>query len=910
MADDDNAAEMVDNLNARNGNFLCGVVEGFYGRPWTPEQRKDLFVKMNKMGLNAYVYAPKDDCKHRAYWRELYSVEEAEHLTSLIQAATENGVTFYYALSPGLDITYSSAKEVTSLKRKLEQVAQFGCKAFSLLFDDIEPEMGDADKEVFQSFAHAQVSVTNEIYQHLSQPKFLFCPTEYSASRAIPSVEVSEYLSTIGSKLLPGIDIMWTGAKVITKTISVQSIEQLTEVLKRPPVIWDNIHANDYDQKRVFLGPFSGRSPDLIPHLHGVLLNPNCEYEANFIPIHTLAEWSRCSVDGKRDLTLNESISADIKLETESENGSVEDIPSRLGPNTYHPRKALKHAINEWLPEFARQKSAHGKVVKPQVPANLLPPSIATCMLGTTTTNTTTTAVTGISNVNQLQALVEVATDSAFQPVMNPVMNSLVSATQVVAAGDEPLEPMDCNPTPGSSPKCPESHMEHATSNGLANGVPLKEEGDAKSSPDKDSLKEEDTMQTDTDSTAGKKDDRQITVEDVAILVDLFYLPFEHGPAGLQLMQDFQWLKMNSNVVIESKIKMMDAATKLQNSPSTEDQHLNVDDWFRRAAKFDELVKGVSRMVDRFTYIPNRCLLYDLYPYIWDIRGVITLMNSYVKWLALGHVPQTGASFVQGSYTWFTTGWKEAFMNGEQEPWVFRGGLTAELQRLLPLENVNDLYMWKAPDVPTTRTYTIRPYLPGDQAAVFDVCRKTCDDGMDGSDVFPDHPELIGDKSVGGFLTFSPEFCFIVEDENEVVGYAVAALDAKQFFAKMEIAWIPEMCSKYPEIKKDHGEMLTPSEEIINSFRHYKPVVPETLHKLHPSIVKLNLLPAVTDLSTSKLLLLCTMSSLKANGSFGAFVEVNRTDKYMQEFYGKLGFVEINLMGAGPEEVMYLGRVI
>lgn len=69
-----------------------------------------------------YVYAPKDDYKHRAYWRELYTVEEAEHLTSLISAARAQGITFCYALSPGLDITYSSQKEITTLKRKLEQV--------------------------------------------------------------------------------------------------------------------------------------------------------------------------------------------------------------------------------------------------------------------------------------------------------------------------------------------------------------------------------------------------------------------------------------------------------------------------------------------------------------------------------------------------------------------------------------------------------------------------------------------------------------------------------------------------------------------------------------------------------------------------------------------------------------------
>lgn len=28
-----------------NNDFICGVIEGFYGRPWTTEQRKDLFRK-------------------------------------------------------------------------------------------------------------------------------------------------------------------------------------------------------------------------------------------------------------------------------------------------------------------------------------------------------------------------------------------------------------------------------------------------------------------------------------------------------------------------------------------------------------------------------------------------------------------------------------------------------------------------------------------------------------------------------------------------------------------------------------------------------------------------------------------------------------------------------------------------
>lgn len=63
-------------------NFICGVIEGFYGRPWTTEQRKDLFRKLKSMGMDSYMYAPKDDYKHRAYWREMYTVEEADHLSS------------------------------------------------------------------------------------------------------------------------------------------------------------------------------------------------------------------------------------------------------------------------------------------------------------------------------------------------------------------------------------------------------------------------------------------------------------------------------------------------------------------------------------------------------------------------------------------------------------------------------------------------------------------------------------------------------------------------------------------------------------------------------------------------------------------------------------------------------------
>ncbi|KAG8006256.1 Protein O-GlcNAcase [Nibea albiflora] len=166
---------------------------------------------MQHWGLNTYLYGPKDDLKHRLLWREVYSPEEEGQLRTLIVEAKSRGLKFVYALSPGQDIVFSSSCDLTLLKRKLRQVSDLGCQAFAILFDDIDHSMCQADSEAFSSFAHAQVTVTNEIYRFLGEPPvFLFCPTEYCGSLCSPSVSKSPYLQTVGEDLLPDITVVWT----------------------------------------------------------------------------------------------------------------------------------------------------------------------------------------------------------------------------------------------------------------------------------------------------------------------------------------------------------------------------------------------------------------------------------------------------------------------------------------------------------------------------------------------------------------------------------------------------------------------------------------------------------------------------------------------------------------------------
>ncbi|KJH42184.1 hyaluronoglucosaminidase [Dictyocaulus viviparus] len=287
-------------------NVYCRTssLSGFYGRPWTFEQRKHLFSRLNRLGLNTYVYAPKDDLKHRPQWRIPYNDEEAE-------SAKASDITFVYSLSPGIDIVYSKFEDLTCIKSKLDQVRMLGCESFALLFDDIECEMNETDKQRFSSFVAAQVRsvfVTNEIYEYLGRPRFFFCPT---------------------------------GPRVISRHITVEHVQSVASVIIRKPLIWDNLHANDYDQKRVFMGDFSGRPVALKKEISGLLINPSCKYELNFVPLRTFADWNAST----QDASFIDSIPY-------KNNNASKSIDSSCSSETYDPLLSLRKAVFLWAEEF------------------------------------------------------------------------------------------------------------------------------------------------------------------------------------------------------------------------------------------------------------------------------------------------------------------------------------------------------------------------------------------------------------------------------------------------------------------------------------------------------------------------------------------------------------------------------
>lgn len=270
-----------------------GVVEGFYGTPWSYEDRLRQLDFYGRNKLNVYIYGPKDDPYHSVpSWRKPYPTEEAKQIQSLVKRAEDNGVIFYWAIHPGQDIKWNEEDRDTLLK-KFEAMYNLGVRGFAVFFDDISGEGTRADK---------QAELLNHIDNHFIKAKgdiapLIMCPTEYNKSWS--NIEKG-YLPTLGDKLNPGIEIMWTGNRVVA-TLDKPDIEWINKYIKRKAYVWFNFPVSDFVRNHLLLGETYGNSLEIGDMLSGFLSNPMEHAESSKIALYSVADytWNMRAYDSK-----------------------------------------------------------------------------------------------------------------------------------------------------------------------------------------------------------------------------------------------------------------------------------------------------------------------------------------------------------------------------------------------------------------------------------------------------------------------------------------------------------------------------------------------------------------------------------------------------------------------------------
>lgn len=263
-----------------------GVVEGFYGTPWSHEVRLSLIDFYGKFKMNYYLYGPKDDPYHSCpNWRLPYPEKEADNIRELVEACNRNRVDFVWAIHPGQDIRWNE-EDYRNLVNKFNGMYDLGVRSFAIFFDDISGEGTNPYK---------QTELLNRLNEDFVKVKegvapLIVCPKDYSRLWANPSPKGS--LAIYGNTLDPSINVFWTG-DVVCSDLTRETMEWVNSRIRRPALYWWNFPVTDYARHIVMQGPSYGLDTTLTDKdLCGLISNPMEHGEASKLALYSVADYA------------------------------------------------------------------------------------------------------------------------------------------------------------------------------------------------------------------------------------------------------------------------------------------------------------------------------------------------------------------------------------------------------------------------------------------------------------------------------------------------------------------------------------------------------------------------------------------------------------------------------------------
>ena len=273
---------------------LRGVIEGFYGPPWSSADRLSQLDFFATTKQNVYVFSPKDDPYLRVRWRQPYPPDQLRVIRQLVERATADHVQFTYALSPGLSVCYGSDADEQALVDTLQSIWDIGVRSFAIPLDDISYTKWNCNRDVARfgtggaAAGQAQASLLNRVQHdfidtHPAAHRLEMVPTEFS------DVSDSPYKSALREHLDPRVIVEWAGVAIVPAAIAADQAAQARQVFGHDILVWDNYPVNDYTPDRLLLGPYTGRDPRITDHVVGVTVNPMMESEPSKIAEFTSA---------------------------------------------------------------------------------------------------------------------------------------------------------------------------------------------------------------------------------------------------------------------------------------------------------------------------------------------------------------------------------------------------------------------------------------------------------------------------------------------------------------------------------------------------------------------------------------------------------------------------------------------
>jgi hyaluronoglucosaminidase len=269
---------------------LRGVVEGFYGTPWSQADRLSMLKFMGNQQMNIYIYAPKDDLYHRSKWREPYPLAEKVNLDALINTAQTAGVEFVFAVSPGLDLNFTGEagkEDLLLLLNKFSDMYKLGVRRFAIFFDDIPSKDGLEQARFINSVNYFFV------HTHPDIKPLMVVPTEYNLEGSMyAGKQIQPYSLDFAKHLDKDVLVLFTGRGVVCEGVTAAEMLQAQKIYGSRVGLWWNYPVTDYQKGKLALGPVQGIEPAATKYMQALVYNPMEQADLSKIALATGADFA------------------------------------------------------------------------------------------------------------------------------------------------------------------------------------------------------------------------------------------------------------------------------------------------------------------------------------------------------------------------------------------------------------------------------------------------------------------------------------------------------------------------------------------------------------------------------------------------------------------------------------------
>lgn len=284
-----------------------GIVEGFYGHPYSVESRLSLFDFCKRFKLNVFVYGPKSDPYHLGNWRDDYPTSLTEQqrffgmitqddLRTMTQAAKACHVDFIWAAHPGLQqgINFYDKslmdQGIDALMTKFEHLYSLGVRGFGVFIDDMSYTPSGSMQAYLADETQKRLRerfVTDDPDDEIA-PLF-FVPTAYALNYG-GSYTLND-LKSVDSEVV----IAFTGYDCFSN-IRASAINDMAGRVGRNPVMWWNNPVNDDHDERIYMREMTTHwtieNSGAINTLNGLILNPMSQAQASKVALFGAADYS------------------------------------------------------------------------------------------------------------------------------------------------------------------------------------------------------------------------------------------------------------------------------------------------------------------------------------------------------------------------------------------------------------------------------------------------------------------------------------------------------------------------------------------------------------------------------------------------------------------------------------------